>query len=172
MDLIAYINENYSDATLADNQVLTLSDDEDHDSICDAPSEESCYLDSLNLSGEISESLLQNVSASKSEDCKSRLGCFSLAIPNGRPIQVGNVKVESIGGLRSNSFCPALGIFNREAIASTVVITCNCKMNNWKIGHKNLTGSGKMSLTYNHIEYKSTKSEKSIHWSTIIDFSK
>lgn len=180
MDLIAYINENYKDKneTLEDDDVS--GDDGGQGLIHLVPLE----IKNNSLNYEIIKELEQKTSEINlqhsiksvvtnipvSEGSESGVGCCLLGKQTRKPIIVKNVKVK-MSGLRSSSFCPDFGKLNKEAIASNVVITFDCKMN-WKIGFKKLTGCGKMSLKYDFIKYKSTRSEKCLDWSANFAFSR
>lgn len=179
MDLIAYINKNYyeKNGKLKDDMILALNDDSDDDLEDSIPA---IHLEnnSLNLNDQLDPSLsLQPSNESEftrfleSEDSESNIiGCFLFQTPNRCPIQVENVAVKSISNLRSNCY-KLLDKIKRGAMASNVIITCDCLMNNWKIGCKKFTGSGKVTVTYDSIEYKSTKLKKSPDWNTFFDFS-
>lgn len=123
----------------------------------------------------MSESLM--TADAKSSLCDSvstnaDIGCFTAMKKRRKLIHVFNVKIESLADLRSSVFSPKKGELKKEAIASDVVITFDCKMQNYRIGCKKLTGQCKFEFYYDFIKYKSVKNEKNLDWITLMEFSR
>lgn len=191
MDLIVYINENYyGKKGFKELNNENLDSDENLDTIetqFESSEDLSDFSDNYNSSADNSTikpqktsnilqrsaSLITIVPSSFCESISStNVGCFSFLTHKKQSIFVFNVKIESMSDLRSNSLCLKPGELKKEAIACDLEISFECKMQNYWIACKKISGRYKLKFIYDFIKYKSTKTEKNLEWNSLIEFSR